>query len=200
MKRANPAVHIKNLNITFMAPPPPRQSLLEPKISVSMGHASRSSAPSDIPALGAYWPGQGGLNGGLVHAHGDVPAHYKIIAKEDVGAHAWGPRGKESGAISKTDGMANTIELCGGDDKYPAASACAEYQADGHHDFYLPACAELYHCWVNVPDLFAKDCYYWSSSQRSAHYAFFMHFADGYQINDDEDYELRVRPVRRLFI
>jgi len=102
----------------------------------------------------------------------------------------------------KTDGHTNTQVLIVNEDerKYPAADACAEYQADGHHDFYLPACAELYHCWVNVPDLFAKDTWYWSSTQRSAYNAFPMHFDDGYQYGGGKGNELRVRPVRRLFI
>jgi hypothetical protein len=152
------------------------------------------------PELGAEWTGQGGFNGGLVAARGDVPAHYLIIAKEDVGTHEWGGRGKESGATSKTDGYANTVALCQNDDKHQAADACAEHQADGHHDFYLPACAELYHCWVNVPELFAKDTYYWSSSQRSAYTAFSMVFGVGTQDFNGKLNELRVRPVRRFFI
>jgi hypothetical protein len=153
-----------------------------------------------VPALGAEWPGQGGFNGGLVAARGDVPAHYLIIAKEDIGTHEWGGRGKESGATSKTDGYANTVALCQSDDKHPAADACAEHRADGHHDFYLPACAELYYCWVNVPELFAKDTWYWSSSQRSANDAFGLGFGGGIQGSSGKDYELRVRPVRRFFI
>jgi len=154
-----------------------------------------------VPALGEYWTGQGGFNGGLVAARGDVPAHYLIVAKEDIGAHEWGGRGNESGATSKTDGRANTEALYGGDrDDHPAADACVEYKADGHNDFYLPACAELYHCWVNVPELFAKDTYYWSSSQRSADYAFGVDFVVGIQGSYVKSYELRVRPVRRFFI
>jgi hypothetical protein len=158
-------------------------------------------ASGPIPALGEYWPGQGGFNGGLVAARGDVPAHYLIIAKDDLGKHEWGGRGKESEATSKTDGLANTQALYADDrDDHPAADACAEHQADGHDDFYLPACGELYHCWLNVPELFAKDTWYWSSSQRSAYVAFYMSFAGGYQGYGDKGHELRGRPVRRFFI
>jgi len=159
-------------------------------------------ALSTIPEIGQPWPGQGGLNGGFVHASGDVPAHYLIIAAKDVGDHEWGGRGVEVKGLSKTDGYTNTQVLIGNDDerKYPAADACAEYQADGHHDFYLPAAAELYQGWLNCPEVFAQDCYYWSSSQRSAYYAFGMYFDDGYQGSYGKSNELRVRPVRRLFI
>ena len=155
-----------------------------------------------IPELGAVWPGQGGFNGGLVAARDDVPAHYLIVAAKDAGGHEWGGRGIEVKGLSKTDGYTNAQVLIGNEDetKYPASNACAEYQADGHHDFYLPAAAELYHCWLNVPELFAKDTWYWSSSQRSANYAFTMDFVDGNQSIGVKNNELRVRPVRRLFI
>ncbi|NWC20389.1 DUF1566 domain-containing protein [Pseudomonas tolaasii] len=157
---------------------------------------------SAVPEIGQPWPGQGGINGGFVHARDDVPAHYLIIAAKDVGNLEWGGRGVEVKGLSKTDGYTNTQVLIGNDDEreYPAANACAEYQADGHHDFYLPAAAELYHCWVNCPGVFAQDCYYWSSSQRSAYSAFTMHFDDGNQHYSYKSHELRVRPVRRFFI
>ncbi|ANF87183.1 hypothetical protein A7J50_3810 [Pseudomonas antarctica] len=159
-------------------------------------------APSTIPEIGQPWPGQGGLNGGFVHARGEVPAHYLIIAAKDVGDHKWGGRGVEVKGLSKTDGYTNTQVLIGNDDerKYPAADACAEHQADGHRDFYLPAAAELYQGWLNCPKVFAQDCYYWSSSQRSANTAFVMNFGGGGQDFGGKSGELRVRPVRRFFI
>ncbi len=42
--------------------------------------------------------------------------------------------------------------------------------------------------------------WYWSSSQRSANFAFYMNFGDGTQYNLGKYYELRVRPVRRSLI
>ena len=176
----------------------PDESVVLKLASLAIG-ISPIVAANDIPDIGEYWPGQGGYNGGLIAARGEVPAHYLIIAKNDVGDHKWGGRDKESAAFSKTDGMANTLALIAEGD-HPAAKAATDHRADGHDDFYLPACAELYHCWVNVPDLFAKDTWYWSSSQRSAYYAFGMYFDDGCQYDDGKSGELRVRPVRRLFI
>ena len=154
---------------------------------------------SAIPALGEYWPGQGGHNGGFVPARDGVPAHYLIFAAKDAGAHEWGGRNKESGATSKWDGLTNTQILLS-EGGHPAASACAEYQADGFCDFHLPAAAELYLGWLNTPGLFANDAYYWSSTQRSAYLAFYVHFGDGGQNYSGKDSELRVRPVRRFFI
>ena len=46
-----------------------------------------------------------------------------------------------------------------------------------------------------------RDTWYWSSSQRSANFAFFMHFDVGYQNGYGVKYsELRVRPVRSQLI
>lgn len=173
-----------------------------------VGLAQQAQAPAveaitsdqDVPAVGAYWPGQGGHNGGVVPARDGVPAHYLVFAAKDIGDHQWGGRGVELSGLSKTNGFANTEVLCNADTNHPAANACAEYQADGHHDFYLPAAAELYQGWLNTPELFAKDCYYWSSSQRSAYNAFGMYFNGGDQLSLGKDGELRVRPVRRVFI
>lgn len=158
-----------------------------------------SPAPNVVPAIGAEWPGQGGINGGLVAARGDVPAHYLIVAAKDVGKHAWGGREKESKATSKTDGLANTLALIE-ERGHPAAVAAQEYQDEGHADFYLPAAAELYHCWLTCPEVFAKDTWYWSSSQRSAYLAFSMVFVVGYQSYRVKGCELRVRPVRRIYV
>lgn len=161
--------------------------------------AQAPAAADGTPAVGDYWPGQGGYNGGFVPARDGIPAHYLIIAAEDSGSHEWGGYGKESGATSKCDGMANTKTLLA-EGGHPAASACAEYQADGHDDFYLPAAAELYHCWLHIPTLLSKDCWYWSSMQRSAYNAFSLGFGGGLQTSYAKYTELRVRPVRRFFM
>jgi len=171
------------------------------QVGVVQPVAAPAAAPSahSIPAVGEYWPEQGGINGGLVAAHGEVPAHYLIWAKHDAGKFAWGGYEKESAATSKRDGVANTKALLAEGDQ-PAAEAAAKYSADGHKDFYLPAAAELYLGWLNVPGIFTKDRWYWSSSQRSANCAFFMLFDDGFQDNFDKSIECLVRPVRRAFI
>ncbi|MDM3889638.1 DUF1566 domain-containing protein [Pseudomonas juntendi] len=155
--------------------------------------------PVMVPEIGQAWPGQGGINGGFVPARGDVPAHYLIFAAKDVGDCKWGGYGAESKATSKTDGLANTDALITEGD-HPAAMAARKYEADGHKDFYLPATAELYQGWLNCPEVFAQDRWHWSSSQRSAYYAFSMVFVDGGQVSFDKHGELRVRPVRRFFI
>lgn len=49
------------------------------------------------------------------------------------------------------------------------------------------------------PEAF-RDTWYWSSSQRSAHYAFYLGFGGGGQLNYAKTSELRVRPVRSELI
>lgn len=170
-----------------------------PQIPAVPAANETTSSDQASPALGKYWPGQGGHNGGFVPAREGVPAHYLIFAAQDVGDHAWGGRGDESDATSKVDGFANTQTLLA-EGNHPAATACTKFEADGHSDFYLPAAAELYQGWLNAPELFAKDRWYWSSTQRSASGAFLMYFDDGSQSGSGKSYELRVRPVRRMFI
>ncbi|NMZ40391.1 DUF1566 domain-containing protein [Pseudomonas proteolytica] len=148
------------------------------------------------PAVGEYWPGQGGINAGYVAARGDVPAHYLIFGDKDLGEFKWGRYQEESAATSKWDGKANTDALiaAGG---HPAAEAARAHTADGHSDFDLPAPAQLHQAWAH--DLIAKGAY-WSSSQRSADIAFYVSFGGGYQGSVGKNGELRVRPVRRFFI
>lgn len=148
------------------------------------------------PAVGQPWPGQGGINCGFVPAIGDVPAHYLIFADGDVGEYEWGGRNKESKATSRHNGKANTDILIA-EGGHPAAEAARAYTANGHSDFDLPAASQLYQAWVHG---LIKEGVYWSSTQRSAYDAFLMHFDVGDQGNFGKSFELRVRPVRRLFI
>ncbi|WP_311201320.1 DUF1566 domain-containing protein [Pseudomonas frederiksbergensis] len=191
--KASP-IKVTNLTINYYGN---RQAPGSPRLA-SMLPVANVTSPSLItaPAIGEYWPGQGGINGGFVPARGDVPEHYLIFGDKDLGEFKWGGYEKESGATSKWNGKANTDALIA-EGGHPAAVAARAFTADGHADFDLPAAAQLYQGWAH--DLISTGAY-WSSSQRSANNAFYMHFDDGYQgINGKFD-ELRVRPVRRFFI
>lgn len=146
------------------------------------------------PAIGEIWPGQGGIYAGVMPARNGQEA-YHLILGDEIGRFEWGPYGEESPATSLLDGQANTRALLEHGD-YPAANAASSHEADGHTDFYLPASAELYEIWLSLNGKI--EGWAWSSSQRSAYSAFTMHFAAGLQGYDVKDYELRVRPVRRL--
>lgn len=155
------------------------------------------------PAIGEVWPNEGGINGGLVRARGDVPEHYLIFASKDLGKFSAGSLGATSKAISKTDGSLNTMTLLGEPGTHPAASACVAFQADGHNDFYLPAPAELYQGWVNIPQAFvstASEYVHWTSTQapiENATYMVTVEVGDFYWFQ--RDYPLYVRPVRRVY-
>ena len=175
-----------------------RPKLAELALVSALAGLSSANAPSNIavPPVGQPWPGQGGINGGFVPAMGEVPDHYLIFADSDVGEHEWGGRNTESKATSRHDGKANTDILIA-EGGHPAAEAARAYRADGHADFDLPAASQLYQAWVH--GLITEGAY-WSSSQRSANFAFTMHFDGGCQSHYVKDSELRVRPVRRFFI
>ncbi|TES76038.1 DUF1566 domain-containing protein [Pseudomonas syringae group genomosp. 3] len=160
------------------------------------------SAANDIPAIGEYWPGQGGVNAGLMRGENGKPDYWLIVPTDDL------VKGKklafggyevdEPESASRRDGLANTLHLVeGSDTEHPAAQWCDSLTIEGHNDLYLPAIDELALCRANVPELFEKE-WHWSSSQRSANLAFLQYFDVGGQTNDGKDYELRVRPVRRF--
>lgn len=155
-----------------------------------------------VPPLGLYWPGEGGHNAGLVRGENGAPDYYLIVpagpAAELKGQ--WGGYEHEvSGAGSHSDGLANTHALLADDEQHPAADLAAEFTADGHADFYLPARRELQLAEANVPELLSKGRY-WSSTQYSAYYAYYMDFENGWQLTSGKYYERLVRPVRRRFI
>ncbi|MCE0873767.1 DUF1566 domain-containing protein [Pseudomonas monteilii] len=166
-----------------------------------LNYAAIDAVPAGVPALGSYWPGQGGYNAGLVRGEDGAPDYYLIVPQltEQLSA-AWGGYGEEvEGASSASDGLANTRALLADSNEHPAAKLASEFTADGHNDFYLPARRELQLAEANVPELFEK-AYHWSSSQRSANYAYFLGFEDGWLDFNHKSNEFLVRPVRSLMI
>ncbi len=157
---------------------------------------SNAAEQIKIPAIGEFWPGQGGIYAGI-RQYTDGLRHV-VFAAEDVGNHEWGAFGVEVEAGSRIDGRINSQALTANED-HPAALAAAKYTADGHADFYLPSIGELSHGWQFIPEHFKRD-WHWSSSQRSANYAFAMGFDVGYQYTGVKSSELRVRPVRSWLI
>ncbi|WP_159918021.1 DUF1566 domain-containing protein [Pantoea sp. 18069] len=145
------------------------------------------------PAIGEYWPGQGGIYAGDFRT-GDGTVYGLIVAtEEDVGRARWAPDGERD--LSDWDGLANTAALrkdC------PAAKLAADYVRDEHTDFYLPARRELQLAAANVPDKFGDDSYYWTSTSRGEYYAWAVDFEDGDTLSRNRHFEFRVRPFRRF--
>ncbi|WP_193039437.1 MULTISPECIES: DUF1566 domain-containing protein [unclassified Pseudomonas] len=159
-------------------------------------------AESGIPAIGEYWPGEGGVNGGLFPG-GEKPYYLIVPTGSDAeSTHEWGGYGEElGGAKSPWDGQANTAYLASSNREHdhPAAQFCAAFERDGHKDFYLMARREASFLEITVPDMFTQ-AYHWTSSQRSAYYAYGMDFGDGWLVSNGESNERLARPVRRKFI
>nr|DAD69870.1 MAG TPA: Protein of unknown function (DUF1566) [Siphoviridae sp. ctGO42] len=150
-----------------------------------------------IPEIGAVWPGQGGIYGGL-RQYPEGLCHIIYAAHDVPGRHEYGDYGVDVDALSRTDGRANTEILISRDGKHPAAIAVTAYTADGHTDFYLPSIGELHHAWQFAPESFSEEWYYLSSTQRSAYYAYLMVFGDGWVNLNGKDGERLARPVRRF--
>jgi hypothetical protein len=165
-------------------------------MEIAMSEATQLVAPR----LGAYWEGQGGIYVGAMPSI-DGGRGYHLIASVDEGVDLeWGASNKRvEGADSKRDGSANTLALLGSGYPHPAAAWASKYTKDGHSDFYLPAQRELNLCYATCAEHFEKD-WYWSSTQHSAGWAWFQNFLYGTQNHGLQDYCLRARAVRRLFI
>lgn len=179
----------------------PDESMVLKLATLSMSAQPATFAIS-APAIGEYWPGQGGVNAGLMRGENGAPDYWLIVpTHESVKGKKLAFGGyevDEPEAASRRDGLANTLHLVEGSAKeHPAAQWCDGLTIEGHKDLYLPAIDELALCMANVPELFEKE-WHWSSSQRSANLAFYMLFAGGYQGLNGKGSELRVRPVRRL--
>lgn len=160
---------------------------------------------STPPAVGEYWPGQGGIYGGILPAFDGMPARHMIFSAADAPETlTWGPYGeKAEGAGSRTNGRANTSELlalttthASAKATFPAAQWAAAYTADGHADFHLPSQAELFMASLYAPKAFNQNSWYWSSTQGSADLAFVQDFEHGLSHWYGKDDGFRVRAVR----
>lgn len=145
------------------------------------------------PRIGEYLAGQGGIYAGEIL--GDDGTTYGLIIAEqqDVGTARWAPNGERD--LSEWDGLTNTSRLR---NECPAAKLASDYEADGHADFYLPSRREMMIALANVPHLFGKDSWYWTSTPRSEDYAWAVDFEHGFVTSYFRCFEFRVRPFRRL--
>lgn len=145
------------------------------------------------PKIGEYLAGEGGIYVGDIL--GDDGVLYGLIASQekDVGTASWGPNGERD--LSEWDGLTNTGRLR---NECPAAKLASDYGRDGHADFYLPARREIVVAAANVPHLFGKESWYWTSTPYSNSSAWAVAFEDGYVFNYYRTNEFRVRPFRRF--
>ena len=154
------------------------------------------------PAVGLHWHGQGGTYVGVMRGVNGQPDYHLIAPKHaQIAEITYGPRGKNiDGASCARDGLANTSALLASSTEHPAAQWAADQEADGHRDLYLPARAEVYLCWANIPEQFAEKGWWLTSTQFGPTSAWIQYFDDGLQHNDDKDYARPAFAVRRILI
>lgn len=153
---------------------------------------------SKLPAVGEYWPGQGGLYAGIMPARGNQPAYHLVIGEASATSFEWGAYADDAVSKSLTDGLANTEALLAQEGDYPAIRAAQAFTADGFTDFYLPSLAELFEAWINLGD--QPWGWVWSSSQRSQTFAHYLSFDDGAHGSIDKGHALGIRPVRQVLL
>lgn len=143
--------------------------------------------------IGERVPGQGGIFAGDIRGDDGVPYGLIIPDKEDIGRAKWGQDGARN--LSSWDGLVNTNRLriqC------PAAKLASDYEADGHVDFYLPSRREMMVAAANLPHLFGKESYYWTSTPYGSSRAWCVDFELGFVDVSSRYSEFRVRPFRRF--
>jgi hypothetical protein len=156
-------------------------------------------ATAQPPALGEIWAGQGGRYGGTMPARDGKPGYHLIVAETQAERVKFGPYDHDvTGAADHWDGLVNTAALTMEEKEHPAAGWVRAQSPDGHSDFYLPAHAELCQLWINVPQLFQKEGWYWSSTQYSPDDAWVQDFENGGSGVSSKGYEFRAVAVRRL--
>lgn len=153
----------------------------------------------DIPALGAVWPGQGGVYAGLVR--GDNGAdHHLIISTDAAGSledREWGERGQDvPGATSKSDGLANTRAMAAAGSQ--VATDVLALTINGLTDWHIGSQADMHVAFANCAELFEEGDWYWTSTQLDRGFAFVQDFADGTSLWLSKDGEYRVRAVRTI--
>ncbi|WP_223816017.1 hypothetical protein [Pseudomonas chlororaphis] len=146
-------------------------------------------AAADLPERGQ--PLAGGIFVTRYWLNGEERA---LVLLDDELSGEWGKYGvKIPGADSYSDGEANTRAMA------EAGSEIAiKALGLGAH---IPSCLEGQLVMAAKAEglvALREDRFHWTSTQRSADYAFYMFFEDGSQGSNDKDDELRVRPVRSL--
>lgn len=119
-----------------------------------------------------------------------------LILLPDELSGPWGEYGVEiKGAGSYSDGEANTRAMA----EAGSVIAVKALELDG----FIPSCLEGQLLMAAKADrlvLLNEERFHWLSTQRSAYYAYYMDFEDGWLYYDGKNGERLARPVRSLSI
>jgi len=156
------------------------------------------------PALGEYWPGQGGIYAGIMPDYVGTQPRFLIFATDEAVDLSWGGIGStEAGAHDTDNGLRNTRHLTGCTralHAHDAANFAAHYEKDGHRDFYLPSKRELDVAYETIADTFDRKDWYWSSTEQSQTMAYGRNFGDVELPSSFKHTKGRVRLVRSLAV
>ena len=131
-----------------------------------------TATATTLPVIGQEWPEQGGIYIGSRPIDGAT--HHVVI-----------PGGKEFDLVD--------VEF-----KDLASAVTERGEVNGHADWRAPDQEDMMLAYINVPDLFDKDDWYWTNKPYGSYLAWAVYFESG-----GVDYwrrlnEFRVRPVRSI--
>ena len=183
-------------------------SALAKALMDKLSAAARAPGSLEIPCIGAMWPEQGGIYAGIMRGEFGHGYHLIISPRDaELSDLEWGDDSKMiDGAISDRDGLKNSLAIRdyakSVEKRFPAACLALNNATKGFTDWYLPARHELRLAYLNAPETFNLDGWYWTSTQcaGNASGAWSQYFASGTQYYDGKGYKGRVRAVRRFLI
>ena len=183
-------------------------SALAKALMEKLSAAARSPGSPEIPCIGAMWPEQGGIYAGIMRGEFGHGYHLIIAPSEsEMTGVEWGETPEMiRGAISDRDGLKNSLAIRehakSADKRFPAACIALNNAINGFSDWYLPARHEARLAYLNAPETFSTDDWYWTSTQYAgyASNAWYQYFDIGGQNYYDKGYKGRVRAVRRFLI
>jgi len=131
-----------------------------------------TATATSTPAIGQEWPEQGGVFIGTRLIDG--VAHHIII-----------PGGVEFDLVDvEFDDLADAIAARG--------------EVNGHSDWQAPDQEDMMLAYINAPDLFDKDGWYWTNKPYGSYSAWAVNFENGDVHYWYRTSEFRVRPVRSI--
>jgi hypothetical protein len=164
--------------------------------------SARQLTLADAPAIGQYWEGQGGIYAGIMPDYVGTEPRFLIFAADEAVDVEWGGLwGTETGALDTDNGMMNMEHLAGCRStmhNHEAANFAAQYEQDGHRDFYLPSRRELDVAYETIRDQFDASDWYWSSTEHSRLMAHGRNFGEVGLPHLFKHMKGRVRPVRSV--
>lgn len=195
-------LHIENLNLHLHAARPVLADALLKAITERSTDAANELNNIALPRIGQVWEEQRGTFLGVMpgtNGGGDYALILPLNTRANLGARAWGERGKDiPGATSDTDGAANTQAMA--DAGNALATEVIGMEVDGFSGLYIPARHEARLAYLMAADLFDKNSWHWTSTQSSPNGAWIQDFGAGHQGADGKSSEGVVRLVRRFFL